>query len=348
MFDDPNLHWSSYGYIDYEVLTRHAAAHNYHVALAMIPIDTWFTHRATVSLFLENRRALSLLVHGNNHTFRELACNYSMAQSQGLAAQALMRIRHFERRLGMRVARVMAAPHGACTEPMANSLLRSGFEAACISHGSLLRHNPGKALQNRFGWGPSEFLGDGLPIIPRFRMSSDCAQNAVFGALTGQPIVPVGHHQDLRGGLGLLEDIAQQINRLGAVEWCSLERMARTNFLSRESGKGMALTMYSRQIEVQVPAGVEELIIQRPWPQRDLGAETIELHSLGQPVRVLQTSEPTVFRIRSDGPTNVVVKVLPSTTLVPSDIKVPRVGPWACLRRILAEGRDRLQPILRP
>src|SRR5687767_15441203 len=41
MFDDPNLHWTSYGFIDYADMVRHAAAGNYHVSMATIPLDGW-------------------------------------------------------------------------------------------------------------------------------------------------------------------------------------------------------------------------------------------------------------------------------------------------------------------
>jgi hypothetical protein len=35
LFDDPNLRWRSYGYIDYRQLLEHADAHGYHAAMAM-------------------------------------------------------------------------------------------------------------------------------------------------------------------------------------------------------------------------------------------------------------------------------------------------------------------------
>ncbi len=45
IFDDPNLHWPRYGYVDYRQLAEQAQIENYHVAFATIPLDTWFTHR---------------------------------------------------------------------------------------------------------------------------------------------------------------------------------------------------------------------------------------------------------------------------------------------------------------
>jgi hypothetical protein len=40
MFDDPNLHWNTYGYVDLPLLARHARRFGYHVSLAMVPLDT--------------------------------------------------------------------------------------------------------------------------------------------------------------------------------------------------------------------------------------------------------------------------------------------------------------------
>ena len=39
LFDDPNLRWRSYGFIDYARLAAHADEHGYHAAMAMIPLD---------------------------------------------------------------------------------------------------------------------------------------------------------------------------------------------------------------------------------------------------------------------------------------------------------------------
>ena len=68
MFDDPNLHWKSYGYVRYKEMAEDATAHNYHVSFATIPMDGWYVHQPTARLFRENSDRLSLLVHGNDHS----------------------------------------------------------------------------------------------------------------------------------------------------------------------------------------------------------------------------------------------------------------------------------------
>ena len=122
LFDDPNLHWPSYGYVKYAGLVRDAEEHGYHAAMAMIPADAWFAHPRAVKLFRSRRDRLSLLVHGNNHVRRELAAPGS--ELIPALAQARRRVAAFERRSGVRVARVMAPPHGACGEQAMAALLR--------------------------------------------------------------------------------------------------------------------------------------------------------------------------------------------------------------------------------
>ena len=98
MFDDPNLHWPRYGFVDFRQIATHAEKENYHVSFATLPLDTWFTHKAAAEVFARNANRLSLLVHGNNHTYCELAQDYSPAERVALLHQAIHRIAGFESR----------------------------------------------------------------------------------------------------------------------------------------------------------------------------------------------------------------------------------------------------------
>ena len=71
-FDDPNLRWRSYGFINYGELLEHADAHGYHVAMATIPLDAGRPSRAAAALFRERPDRLSLVFHGNDHVKGEL------------------------------------------------------------------------------------------------------------------------------------------------------------------------------------------------------------------------------------------------------------------------------------
>ena len=72
VFDDPNLRWRSYGFIDYRRLVEHADEHGYHAAMAMIPLDAG-RHAPADGVALRRRRdRLSLVFHGNDHVKSEL------------------------------------------------------------------------------------------------------------------------------------------------------------------------------------------------------------------------------------------------------------------------------------
>ena len=54
IIDDPNLHATSYGFVDFRSLARHAERHNYHASIATIPLDMWYTSPAAAVVFRDN------------------------------------------------------------------------------------------------------------------------------------------------------------------------------------------------------------------------------------------------------------------------------------------------------
>jgi hypothetical protein len=274
IFDDPNLHWPRYGFVDYRQLAAHAEKENYHVSFATIPLDTWFTHRGTAKIFSSQQNRLSLLVHGNNHTKRELARPYTKAERVFLLSQAIRRIERLERRSGLVVARVMVPPHGACSEEMLAALPACGFEAACISHGSLRAHNKSRAWTKTLGFLPSELIR-GCPVLPRWGVAGDLKNTILLAAFLKQAIILRGHHQDLKDGPELLDDLARYINGLGAVAWLNMREMARSS---------------ARQI------GAVNSSILKPALGEDAGLETVGGASLE--VAAVQSAERKTRAIR--------------------------------------------------
>jgi hypothetical protein len=342
MLDDPNLHWPRYGHVDFRELALNAEKHNYHAAFATIPLDGWFVHRGTVDIFQKNKSRLSLLCHGNNHTLKELAGNYSDAERQALLAQALRRIESIEHRSGVDVSRVMAAPHGACSEVMMGDMVRLGFEAACISHWSLKSHNGDREWIESIGLEMAKVVA-GLPVIPRFKISSDCQTNIVLAAFLNQPVIPVGHHGDVAGGLNLLEELAAFINSIGDVQWMDMKSISRSNFYMRREGQTLHVRMYSRLIRLRVPEDVTQLSIERPWLKGaegeglSWGEDKMPAHTnngyKGEPITVKPAAEMYVSSICSN-------------PVDPYKTPAYRIHPWVLARRILCEGRDRFKPMI--
>ncbi len=163
VIDDPNLHWPSYGFLKYPQLAEHASRHGYHLAFATVPLDGWRVDARAVATMREHPSALSLLIHGNDHVARELAGLGSDRQAEAGMAQALRRIAALERASGLSVARVMAPPHGVCSEEALRAMFRLGFEAACISRPYPWRDGL-PAPSPLAGWHPAELVAGGIPL----------------------------------------------------------------------------------------------------------------------------------------------------------------------------------------
>ena len=341
MFDDPNLHWSTYGHIDFATLAEHAAKHRYHVASATIPLDAWFVHEPTAALFREHADRISLLMHGNDHVNEELARELEPTQRLGVLAQALDRIEKLERRSKVAVSRFMAPPHGACSEPMLATMAELGYEGACISRGSLEHFNQGAGWTRDIGIRPSDFVS-GTPVFSRFRIGRDCQIAIVIAALLRQPIIPVGHHQDVAGGLRLFSELAEFINSLGDVCWRSMSDIGKAHYATRLEGRILRARMHSRLVEITVPDGVRQLVIERPWLDSGSSEPLIIVPKTGSQPETVSASVP--------------LSVVPGQQVVvrsgPAPLNfvaaLPRRGlpVWPMARRLLTEARDRVAPIL--
>jgi hypothetical protein len=329
VFDDPNLRWRSYGHIDYRRLVADADVHGYHVAMAMIPLDASLPHRPTVSLFARRSDRLSLVFHGNDHVRNELLMPDDDGTALALAAQAVRRIRRFERRHGIAVDRVMMPPHGLCSEHTARALSAVGMDALCAIH-------PVPWTEERpsdpplVAWSPAEFVG-GCAVIPRDAIGSTVADLALR-AFLDHPLVVYGHHDDVAGGLEPLAEAAARVNRLGDVTWMPVGEIARSNHVHRRIGERIVVRPYSRRIAVDVPDGACALEVSAPAP---VGA--LELHgwSVGGgevvPFGGAAPVAPGRHEVRLHG----VADVDPET------VPPPAWRPWPALRRAGTELRDR-------
>lgn len=343
MFDDPNLHWRRYGFIDFAEMANHAQIHTYHVCFATIPLDTWFVHTPTAVLFQQYGKHVSLVIHGNDHTAEELARIYTDAERDRTLRQSLGRISAFEDRSGVQVARVMVPPHGACREVALSQMAQLGFEAACISSGSLRRYNAGAPWINTLGMRPSDIIG-GLPVFNRFPLSGRCHNSILAAALLHQPIIARGHHSDVAGGLGLLADLSSFVNSLGTVHWADMERISRSHYARRIDGRDLYIRMFTRWIEVCVPEGTNQIWVERPefWSGESMdlswrvASKSLEwtAHRPDAPIPA-RPNERLEISIR-----------FPTTRCI--DAKdVRRFRLWPVVRRQLTEARDRMSPVLR-
>ena len=339
IIDDPNLHHRSYGYIDFEKLANHAAAHNYHATIATVPLDAWYFDRDVASLFGDHKKYLSLMMHGVNHVADELARSYAERDALSLLAAGLRRIAGLESRSGVAVARIMAAPHGAFAESMADSMLRLGYEAACVSIGSLLRWNPEKLWSADLGLALAQPLGRlALPVFHRTGISETDIRLSAF---LGHPVIVATHHQDCASNFARLETMANIVNGIGGSRWMGIEDISRTNFLSKMRNGALQIWPYSRHFRIPLSPEIRSVQVCRsPYCEGftiDLGGS----HGDGAEVTVLNV--PARYRI-----SNNTMEILfpPSNRVDYNQVASKSVGLWPVLRRLLTEARDRTQPIL--
>lgn len=336
IIDDPNLHWPRYGFVDYRELATHAEKEHYHVAFATIPMDTWFTHSGAAGVFRRNSRRISLLIHGNNHGRDELARPYSDDARKGLLHQAIRRIERLEAKANVKVCRVMVPPHGACSSRVLADLPERGFEAACISAGSLRAHNRDHSWVKTLGYAPSEII-HGCPVLPRWGLTGNVENTLLVAAYLGQPMILRGHHDDLKEGLGVFERYACFINGLGDVVWSNLTDLCRLNYLARREGVEYRVKPLGNRILITPPTGTTDLVLEatgetvgRMWEVRlpDGSASTMRP---GERVRVGADAGRALL--------------LEKCYARQSEALMPRFvppKPKLILRRLLTEARDRV------
>lgn len=343
LFDDPNLHRPSYGFLNLPELAVHAREHGYHAALAMVPLDAWLANAGAKRALSNAAGAISLLVHGNDHNGGELGDQETEEEGLALAAQALRRIAAFERRSGIAVDRVMVPPHELCSEAAALGVLRNDFEAITMTRPFPWLSQPPRPWLSRpdatgplVGWHPADFAGQ-LPVILRHPLVSRDAPELVLRAYLDQPLILYGHHEDVAPGLDVLAAAAADVNRLGETRWCSVGEIAATNFESHRSGSELTVRPYARRIRVEVPDGVEHLSLQ--LPPAHPGPDTELLTIAGQPAPF---GEPIAVKPSS----SVELRLRATSAVDPDSVPAPPRAPMALARRTLGEGRDRLLPLL--
>jgi hypothetical protein len=342
--DDPNLHWPSYGFLDYRELAEHATRHGYHVGFAMVPLDGWLVNRRAASLLAENASVLSLLLHGNDHAAHELGRLENDAQAGAAVAQALRRIAAVERRCGVKVERVMVPPYEDCSRPALRAMFRLGVEATSVSRPHPWYVGP-PAESALAGWWPAELVEGGLPVLPRYPLCGD-RDDLPLRAYLGQPLILYGHHWDFADGLDLLAQAAGEINALGDVQWGPLGRVARAGYATRIVEDTLLVRMFTRRVAVEVPGGVRRVRVSIPEPFGGSGGHRLG-HQHGSTRVVFDGGWGTSGPIAVEDRDQIALMLMADRPLRPSDVGAGRVRPWLSIRRALVEGRDRIQPMRR-
>jgi len=343
VIDDPNLHWPSYGFINYPELVAHAVRHSYHVGLATVPLDGWRADRRVTSLLSQNASVLSLSMHGNDHVSRELGRLNTDDAALPSIAQALRRVASLERRSGLSVDRVMAPPHGSCSEASLRAMFTLGMDAACNSRPYPWR-NGLPAPTPLADWYPAELVAGGLPVLPRHPLNAP-REDLALRAMLGQPIILYGHHGDFADGLELLAQATRDVNSLGDARWCSLGAIARTSYATRVVADTLLVRMHSRRIALEVPAGVRALRVLVHAPSAEPGGHAVT-HDGGRLELAFDGRCGISQALSVEAPCRIGLTLAADRALTPGEVRSPSVRLWPLLRRALVEGRDRVQALV--
>jgi hypothetical protein len=340
IIDDPNLHHRSYGYIDFAKMIKHAETNNYHATIATVPLDAWYFDREAAGLFRDHRRRLSMMMHGVNHVADELARKYTERQATALLATGLRRIDKLESRAGVKVDRIMAAPHGAFAESIADPMLRLGYEAGCISVGSLVRWNPDKRWPTDLGFPIAQTLGQqGFPIFHRVGTNETDVRLSAF---LGHPVVMATHHHDYVENFSRIEALAKVVNDIAPTRWMSIAEISRTNYLIASANQVLRIKPYARRLTIPVAPGTTEVQLE---DSAFCAGTTIDTGKIIDGKAVTVGGENQLSCSLQDQLLEIYIP--PKHPIDYHTVTPAPLGLWPIARRLLAEGRDRVKPLLR-
>ena len=195
------------------------------------------------------------------------------------------------------------------------------------------------------GWRLADLAAGGFPVLPRMPLRS-AERDLALRAFLGHPLILFGHHDDLAEGLDPLRRIAAAVNALGDVQWLPLDEIARSNVEIRRVADTLEVRLYARQATVDIPQGVSSVRVTVPQADGEVVPEALVC---GAAATVLSDDVTDGWRRSEAMPVeagSVSIQLSRSDSVDPW--ATPR-APWrprARARRVLAESRDRLVPLV--
>ena len=345
MFDDPNLHWPTYGFLAYREIATLAQRDGFHVAFATVPLDLWGIHARTANLFRENRNTCRCWYMGTTTPERKFGQVRTPAGHLKLIAQGLVRIARLEQKTGLHVGRVMVPPHEALAAGALDAMLSLGFEGASLTPWSLRYWNRDRRWPPTFGLEIAEMMNSGFPIISRFDLSGSCEGPAAISAFLGRPIVLFEHNEAMASGLEPLSRAAEVVNSLGDVGWCSVEKMLRSNYLTFQQDGTLWIKPYSSRVHIDVPTDVSAVVVVVPHEtDRSDPFDFAMIMKREGTARPVQVSAGTLIEVVPGDRLELVSPALGRVDYRQIDRSGFSGG--ALARRILCEARDRFIPLM--
>jgi hypothetical protein len=341
LFDDPNLRRMTYGFLSYPDLIAYVTRLGIHVCIAVVPHDMSSTNDEVAALFRANSRLMSIAIHGINHTKLELLKLQPGALAIAAFSESLKWVEHMESRHNLKVSRIIEAPHGIFSFPLADAMGSVGYEGALVSLDFLARADALERLPLSSGMLATQILPGGLCGIPRIRLTPTWRRDVVLAVLLGQPIVVAGHHWDVRDGLDFLGEIASEVSqRAGSeCEWTNLSTIARSAYLTRLEGSTLRVRPLCRHTVVPIPEGVSSICVDPlPLTSQEQNMFIAQFLSAKEPEPERHIISGTSIAVHGMTSMNLVLQVTPQF-----DVGVApfQTGLWPRVRKVLTEMRDR-------
>ena len=164
----------------------------------------------------------------------------------------------------------------------------------------------------------------------------------LVAAYLGRPMILRGHHQDLKGGLELLDDYARFINGLGKVEWLKLSSLARRSYRFSNAADVCTLEPRSRRVDFAVPPSAAHL---RIAAGADVAGDTT--YTVSVDGRSVELSVGERMPLAGAAKRRVVsVTTNPRRRYGDAGVeRCPRTAASLIARRLLTESRDRLSSV---
>jgi hypothetical protein len=261
IIDDPNVRTTKYGFIDYRELISEAREYRYHVNIATIPIDCARASRSAVELFKTNPEQISLIDHGNNHTFSEFMMR-GESECSGTLRQIDSRLEFFKQKYQLEIDNVLTAPHGMMSREMLNAVSLFEFPGAVISRPFPWHPHdaPEEEIHETISfskWYPADFV-EGTPVIPRMKSFDDTP----FKFYLGIPAIYYFHHWDFKKGYGNLRKIAARVRTFADARWEPLGKIFASNYILADKGDGSAeIQLFSKKFELSIPNGINSFTL---------------------------------------------------------------------------------------
>lgn len=234
IIDDPTIS-SKYGALDFASLKASMRRLGYGTSIAYIPWNHWRSSRRSANQLLGDGSALSICIHGCDHTNHE----FQLEPASMLARKAALGMRRMERlrnRVGVPFEDVMVFPQGRFCKAAISALRSTNYLAAVNTTCFPTDYAPNDLTIADF-LPPAVTRFDGFPIFQR-RYPRSLFEFA-FDLFLGKLSLIVEHHEYFRDGCGKMEDFVANLQRIEPrLSWPGLPEQMMKSSMRRHAQDG--------------------------------------------------------------------------------------------------------------